>query len=71
MQQKPVSVLAMECHFEYRLGGMEIFVLALPWIIWKLSANPNVSMPFEVTFHFQHAHWNLLHVTSSCGLPED
>ena len=37
MQQDPMSVLAIECHLKYRLGGLETFVLALPWIIWKYA----------------------------------
>ena len=37
MQQDPVSVLAIKCQIEYRLGGLETFVLALPRIISKYA----------------------------------
>ena len=42
MQQDPVSVLAIECPLEYRLG-----VLAFSWIIWKyvLWLNPGETTP--------------------------
>ena len=44
MQQDPVSVLAIECHFVYILGDLEKFVLALPWISWKYAQQANATL---------------------------
>ena len=35
MQQDPVEVLGIECHLEYRLGGLKTFMLTFLLVIWK------------------------------------
>ena len=46
-QQDLESMLAIKCHLKYRFGGLETFVLAIIWIIWKYALWHH---PAETTF---------------------